>query len=99
MVPPSLRVLEPQSLDSFLNEFGDLSADFHSCRLLESEIVVEGSKIPRIKESGSFGASATNNPPNPHPISAISTFLVRVPTDFTSSVADDSSASGFLKLG
>lgn len=54
---------------------------------------------PRIRESGSFGASATSKPPNPHPISAISTSLVRVPTDLFPPDVDDSSVSVILKLG
>lgn len=31
--------------------------------------------VPRIKVSGNLGASANSRPPNPQPISAISTFL------------------------
>jgi hypothetical protein len=32
--------------------------------------------IPNISVSGNFGASAKSSPPKPHPMSAISTFLV-----------------------
>ena len=76
-------VLRSEGADLFLNILCDGDADLHAW--FGITLAAEGLQwlqgmlwawcLPRLSVSGNFVASANNRPPNPQPISAISTFF------------------------